>query len=743
MQMVSLKVLTTRCLILGCCLAFLGTVLSANAAEADLNVKSTRGASSKYMSSLNGGEPVQQLVQPSRRIEASAAEHPLFKSPYIGEEDRVVATTKYGKVTARDLYLWILASESKTPAFILEQYDRSKLKTEREKLAKRIQKEIEDYVFTNYVIPKLVGTPECTMNGAWKEYVYSLPGYQLAYLRCIVKPLVVIQPADLIKYMQEHKAEVANTTRWRTRYIFIESDEKGTIEDRLAAEEQAKGIRDRIASGEISFADAAKENSQAASAENGGEIPPFKKGELFFLYENAAASLQPGEISEVFRGPNGLYIVQLLEVLPAEEPTLDNPDHAKRAEEAVLCKTLRGQYDFESEQLFKKRLIDMRNNRWDERACDEPIGQVDSFKLVKQQFQELFPEIEDENLVRRDDLISQHLRAILEREAMAQEVREEGWEQDCDLQRMKTMAANRVKRDCFLNSLYCNLKVDEAKVRSFWANNPELFTPLMMKRVVKITLTPTNLAPEPKQLQDELATVLADATGGDAVTIPTPSPDDEKPKAGQPKKGPQRPQDNQPAKYAVPGFKGRGGAGDPESAAGGVKKSYNTEDSAKSPAVENGGTGKSGDLKLQPGQPMIGIGNSAMLLPPARRPLVPPLPLTYFKRLDPTKFRETVLKYQNGDYVLRYDDYGFIYLEDRPEIPKGVRQVPVGSYSAPIPAGNAAVSYYIEEGRKLDKPGFADVKTYAYSAYRQMTVDKEFQNAYKDGVAGADIEFKF
>ena len=189
---------------------------------------------------------------------------------------------------------------------------------------------IDDYVFVNFVVPQLVAKEQWTEVDEARARVAALAGYQFVYITDIVKPKINIRPADRVKYLQEHRNEIAQPERWRVRYIFLRSEETDPLDLQDAVQKKMEDIRADILRGKIDFAEAARQYSQAPSAANGGEIPPFRRGELFFYFEQAAANLKPGEVSEVIHGPHGFYLVQLLEVLPAEELSMENPEQAAK-----------------------------------------------------------------------------------------------------------------------------------------------------------------------------------------------------------------------------------------------------------------------------------------------------------------------------------------------------------------------------------------------------------------------------
>ena len=420
-----------------------------------------------------------QLAGP---VAPGTKDHPLFHSSYMGNPTEVVARTKYGNVSAQDLYLWLIMRDGTNQAFLLEAYKKAHTTSEKRAIAKALRMEIDEFVFTNYVIPKLMGNAPCDGTAAVKEEIYSLPAYQLAYIKKLIEPAICIQEADRVKYLQEHVNEIARSDRWRTRYIFQESAEQDPFEEQDKVEAQLNRLRQQIISGDVSFAEAAKENSQAPSASRGGEIPPFRSGELFFLYEDSVSRLAPGELSRVFRGPRGYYLVQLIEVLPKETPSLDNPEHARKVDEGLGRQIVASLYDWELRSLLAKtRRPTYRLRNWDLLQDQDIVGEVCGFKLTKECFRESFPAVEGNDLQFRASLAEIWLKTTIEREAMALEVRELGLDNDPLIQRARWMAGNLVRRDGYADRLRAGLAVNEDLVREFWASNPRLFTPLSKK----------------------------------------------------------------------------------------------------------------------------------------------------------------------------------------------------------------------------------------------------------------------
>ncbi|MCK4807446.1 MAG: peptidylprolyl isomerase, partial [Candidatus Aegiribacteria sp.] len=111
--------------------------------------------------------------------------------------------------------------------------------------------------------------------------------------------------------------------------------------------EEMDQIRERIFSGE-SFEELAMEYSDDGSAMNGGYLGSFGPGEMTYAFEDAAFSLETGEISEPVVTPFGIHIIRLdgrnedgtieashiLRVVPIDP---DDIDRTVAEADSILC----------------------------------------------------------------------------------------------------------------------------------------------------------------------------------------------------------------------------------------------------------------------------------------------------------------------------------------------------------------------------------------------------------------------
>lgn len=141
---------------------------------------------------------------------------------------------------------------------------------------------------------------EVSLPLAWKHYVDR-----------------VIPPEKLKAYFNAHREEF-DGTKVRASRILIKVP-PGDDDAFQAAEAKLKTLRKRILSGEISFADAARAESAAPSAEEGGDVGEFPySGKMFKQFSQEAFQLKTGEISQPFRTKYGVELCLVTDRVPGE-----------------------------------------------------------------------------------------------------------------------------------------------------------------------------------------------------------------------------------------------------------------------------------------------------------------------------------------------------------------------------------------------------------------------------------------
>lgn len=125
-----------------------------------------------------------------------------------------------------------------------------------------------------------------------------------------IRGKVSVTPEDIQRYYDAHSGEYATPERVQVAHIVLRLEADAPADKIAAITAKAQDVRARIKKGD-DFATLAKQYSEDATGEQGGELGWFKKGELLEPMEQAAAKLKVGEVSEPVRTRVGLHIIKL------------------------------------------------------------------------------------------------------------------------------------------------------------------------------------------------------------------------------------------------------------------------------------------------------------------------------------------------------------------------------------------------------------------------------------------------
>jgi len=98
--------------------------------------------------------------------------------------------------------------------------------------------------------------------------------------------------------------------RVRIQQILLLLPQDGTTKKAAELERTAAAIREKILAGE-SFEKLAAAHSQGAGAQQGGDLGYFYQGDLLPEIEQAAFSLEPGQVSPVIKTSLGLHLIKV------------------------------------------------------------------------------------------------------------------------------------------------------------------------------------------------------------------------------------------------------------------------------------------------------------------------------------------------------------------------------------------------------------------------------------------------
>ncbi|MDP2945780.1 MAG: peptidylprolyl isomerase [Atribacterota bacterium] len=192
---------------------------------------------------------------------------------------------------------------------------------------------------------------------------------------------ISISDEELVEYYNKNKESFLEPEQVHACHILVET------------EEEANNLLLQLKEGIIDFAEMAKEKSTCPSAENGGDLGFFTRGQMVKEFEDAAFSLEPGKISDVVQTQFGYHIIKCEEKKDEYSPTFEEAKEnisstlkyqkeneaisaliSKLREEAVIVYN----YDFNSE-------IESLKSSAEESQPSDSTEQVTSEEIVSEE----------------------------------------------------------------------------------------------------------------------------------------------------------------------------------------------------------------------------------------------------------------------------------------------------------------------------------------------------------------------
>jgi len=134
---------------------------------------------------------------------------------------------------------------------------------------------------------------------------------------------IVITREDVLQHYNEQSDKYSGQTTYHLRNIFISASNAGTASGKAALEEKMAKISEAIAAGE-SFEDLAREYSQSAYADEGGELGNFKLEDLSPNLRAAVEPLSPGEATQPLATGDGYQILFVQEIHKESDVPLES-----------------------------------------------------------------------------------------------------------------------------------------------------------------------------------------------------------------------------------------------------------------------------------------------------------------------------------------------------------------------------------------------------------------------------------
>jgi peptidyl-prolyl cis-trans isomerase C len=165
-----------------------------------------------------------------------------------------------------------------------------------------------------------------------------------AFVENEVVSKIEITDAQLKAFYDEHPESFSKPESMRASHILIGIDAGAGAEEKEQAKRKADEILAQVKSG-ADFAELAESVSTCPSAEQGGDLGEFERGQMVAPFEDAAFGLDAGAVSEVVETQFGYHIIKATaksaaEVVPFDEvkDRIEKHLKAQQLQQQVLAK---------------------------------------------------------------------------------------------------------------------------------------------------------------------------------------------------------------------------------------------------------------------------------------------------------------------------------------------------------------------------------------------------------------------
>jgi peptidyl-prolyl cis-trans isomerase D len=128
----------------------------------------------------------------------------------------------------------------------------------------------------------------------------------------VVESRIEVSDTDIKAFYDQNIARYKTTEQRRASHILINASKDASAADKASAKAKAEKILEQVRKNPANFAKLAKENSQdTVSAERGGDLNFFGKGDMVKAFEDSAFALKEGEISGLVQSDFGFHIIRV------------------------------------------------------------------------------------------------------------------------------------------------------------------------------------------------------------------------------------------------------------------------------------------------------------------------------------------------------------------------------------------------------------------------------------------------
>lgn len=144
-------------------------------------------------------------------------------------------------------------------------------------------------------------------------------------LDLIQKDVPPASDAEIMKFYNDNPKSFPSPEQVHAGEIFLKVDKGATPEQKAAIRKKLEAIKADIESKKMTFADAATKNSEdTPSAQRGGDMGTFKRGDIIKPLEDPVFSAQQGTLTPIIESEFGYHLFNIIEHKPAGVAPLDD-----------------------------------------------------------------------------------------------------------------------------------------------------------------------------------------------------------------------------------------------------------------------------------------------------------------------------------------------------------------------------------------------------------------------------------
>jgi len=166
---------------------------------------------------------------------------------------------------------------------------------------------------------------------------------------------VNVADKDVKAYYDKYPDFFKQPEQLHARHILIKVDPGADETAKAEARRRLENVQQKLHKGG-DFAALAKEFSQCPSSANGGNLGPFKRGEMVKPFEEATFALKPGEVSDIVETKFGYHLIEVTDKQP--ETTIPYEDVKDRLKQYLRQEEIQKEVGLYVEKLKEKANVE-------------------------------------------------------------------------------------------------------------------------------------------------------------------------------------------------------------------------------------------------------------------------------------------------------------------------------------------------------------------------------------------------